>query len=123
VSRGLAGHTDLAVGPDDPARLGIGHVLLADMHAIAIELHGEVRPIVQDEGDAALLADRAQRVGGKGGGGDQRQQGKGSADHGCTARISAERPGMSTLTTPSPWAVEAARASGAGRCFIGIGGS
>ena len=34
------------------------------MHAVAIELHREVGPVVHDEGDVALLADRAQRVGG-----------------------------------------------------------
>jgi len=33
------------------------------MDAVAIELHGEVGPVVHDEGDAALLADRTQRVG------------------------------------------------------------
>ncbi len=34
------------------------------MDAVAVELHGEVGPVVHDEGDAALLADRPQRVGG-----------------------------------------------------------
>jgi hypothetical protein len=34
------------------------------MHAVAVELHGEVGPVVHDEGDTALLADRPQGVGG-----------------------------------------------------------
>ena len=34
------------------------------MHAVAVELHGEVGPVVHDEGHAALLADRPQGVGG-----------------------------------------------------------
>ena len=34
------------------------------MHAVAVELHREVGPVVHDEGDVALLADRPQRVGG-----------------------------------------------------------
>ena len=66
MARGLGGDADLAVGSDDAARLGVGHVVLADMHAVAIELHREVGPVVHEEGDAALLADRPQRVGGAG---------------------------------------------------------
>ena len=34
------------------------------MDAVAVELHREVGPVVHDEGDVALLADRPQRVGG-----------------------------------------------------------
>src|SRR5229473_599391 len=34
------------------------------MHAVAVELNREVGPVVHDEGDAALLADRPQGVGG-----------------------------------------------------------
>ena len=68
-ARGLAGHPDLTLGADDAARLGVGHVVLADMHAVAVELHREVGPVVHEEGDAALLADRAQGVGGAGDGG------------------------------------------------------
>ncbi len=66
MPRGLGCDADLALGPDDAARLGAGHVVLADMHAVAIELHREIGPVVHEEGDAALLADRAQRVGGAG---------------------------------------------------------
>ena len=68
MARGLAGDADLAIRPDHAARLGVGHVVLADMHAVAIELHREVGPVVHDEGDVALLADRPQRVGGAGDG-------------------------------------------------------
>ena len=34
------------------------------MHAIAIKLGGKIRPVVHDEGDAALLGDRLQGTGG-----------------------------------------------------------
>ena len=60
VAAVAAGHADDAVGAEPAARLGIGHVLLADMDAVAIELGGEVGPVVHDEGDAALLHDRLQ---------------------------------------------------------------
>jgi hypothetical protein len=63
-SRGLAGHADLPLGTDDAARLGVRHVVLADMHAVAVELYRQVGPVVHEEGHAALLADRAQGVGG-----------------------------------------------------------
>jgi hypothetical protein len=63
-SRGLAGHADLPLGTDDAARLGVRHVVLADMHAVAVELCCELGPVVHEEGHAALLADRAQGVGG-----------------------------------------------------------
>src|SRR5580704_3910364 len=59
-----AGYPDDAVGPEEAARLGVGHILLADMDAVAIELGGEVGPIVHNEGDAALLRDRLQNAGG-----------------------------------------------------------
>ena len=59
-----AGYPDDAVGPEEPARLGVGHVLFADMDAVAIELGGEVGPVVYDEGDAALLRDRLQNASG-----------------------------------------------------------
>ena len=39
------------------------------MHAVAVELHREVGPVVHEEGHAALLADRPQGVGGAGDGG------------------------------------------------------
>lgn len=53
-----AGHPDDAVGPEEASSLGIGHVVFADMHPVAIELRREIRPVVHDEGDAALLRDR-----------------------------------------------------------------
>jgi hypothetical protein len=59
----LAGDADLALEADDTTGLGVGHVVLADMHAVAIERHGEVGPVVHDEGHAALLAERPQGVG------------------------------------------------------------
>src|SRR6266446_3976654 len=59
-----AGHPDDAVGPEEAARLGVGHILFADMDAVAIELGGEVGPVVHDEGDATLLRDRLQNAGG-----------------------------------------------------------
>ncbi len=55
-----AGDPDDAVRAQQPARLGVRHVLLADMHPVAIELGGEVRAVVHDEGDAAPLRDRLQ---------------------------------------------------------------
>ena len=57
-----AGHPDDAVGSEEAARLGIGHILFADMDAVAIEFSGEVRPVVHDESDAALLRDRLQNA-------------------------------------------------------------
>ena len=63
MSRRLAGDAHLPVGSDDPARLGIGHVVLADMHAVAVEFHRQVWPVVHDQRRVALLADRPQRVG------------------------------------------------------------
>src|SRR5438132_7845186 len=53
-----AGHPDDAVGAEQAARLGIGHVFLADMDAVAIEFGGKVGPVVHDEGDTALSRDR-----------------------------------------------------------------
>src|SRR5439155_8578333 len=55
-----AGDPDDPVGPEEPARLVIRRVLLADMHAVAAELGGKVGAVVHDEGDAALLRDRLQ---------------------------------------------------------------
>ena len=66
MPRRLASDADLPVGPDNAPRLGIAHVLLADMDAVAIELERQIGPVVHDEGDAALLADRPQRVGNAG---------------------------------------------------------
>src|SRR4029077_18454326 len=60
----LAAPPTPAPGADDAARPGVGHVLLADMHAVAVELYREVGPVVHEEGHAALLADRPQGVGG-----------------------------------------------------------
>jgi hypothetical protein len=34
------------------------------MHPVAIELGGKIRPVIHDEGDAALLRDRQQDAGG-----------------------------------------------------------
>ena len=59
-----AGHPDDPVRPEEPPRLGIGHVLFADMHPVAVQLSRQIRPVVHDEGDAALLRDRLQDVGG-----------------------------------------------------------
>src|SRR5260221_4731056 len=55
-----AGHANNPVGAEKTPRLRIGGVLLADMHAVAIELGGEVRAVVHDEGDAEILCDRLQ---------------------------------------------------------------
>src|SRR6185503_13719315 len=43
------GDSDNAVGTQKAARIVVGHVLLADMHAVAIELGRKVRPVVHDE--------------------------------------------------------------------------
>ena len=60
----IAGDADDAVGAEEPARLGIGRVLLADMDAVAAGGEREVGPVVHDEGDVARLRDRPQHVGG-----------------------------------------------------------
>ncbi len=60
VAARAAGHSDDAVGTEQAPRLGIGHVLFADMDAVAIELGGEVGAVVHDKGDAVLLRDRLQ---------------------------------------------------------------
>ena len=39
MARGLAGHANLAVAPDDAPRLGAGDVVLPDVHAVAVEPH------------------------------------------------------------------------------------
>src|ERR1700724_3728569 len=46
VAAGTTGHPDDPVRTQEPARLGVGHVLLADMHAVAIELGSEVGAVV-----------------------------------------------------------------------------
>ena len=63
VAAVAAGNADDAVGAQQPARLGIGHVVLADMHPVASEFGGEVGAVVHDEGDAARLRDRLQDPG------------------------------------------------------------
>ncbi len=63
VATGAAGHADDAVGPQQPPRLGIGHVLLADMDAVATEFGGEIGPVVHDKGDIVRLRDRLQHRG------------------------------------------------------------
>jgi hypothetical protein len=53
-----------AVQAQDAPRLGIGRVLLADMHAVASRRQREVGTVVHEESDAALLGDGPERVGG-----------------------------------------------------------
>ena len=55
-----AGHPDDALGAEEPARLGVRRILLADMHPVAVEFGGKVGPVVHDERDAALLRNRLQ---------------------------------------------------------------
>jgi hypothetical protein len=55
-----AGDADNAVRPQQAARLLVGCVLLADMHAVAIKFGGEIGAIVHDERDIAGLRDRLQ---------------------------------------------------------------
>ena len=63
IAAAAAGHPDDAVGPQEPARLGVGHVLLADMDAVAIELGGEIGTVVHDESDGVRLRYRLQHRG------------------------------------------------------------
>jgi len=60
VAAGTAGHPDYVVRAQEPPSLGVGHVLLADMHPVAIEFGGEVGAVVHDERDPAILGDRLQ---------------------------------------------------------------
>ena len=46
VAARAASHADDAIGAQEPTRLGIGRVLLADVDAVAIELGGEVGAVL-----------------------------------------------------------------------------
>ena len=63
VARVVTGDTDDAVGPKGAPRLGVARVLLADVDAVGIGGEREVRTVVDQEGDVALTADVAQRIG------------------------------------------------------------
>ena len=60
----MAGDADDRVGAEQRARLGVGRVLLPDMHAVAAGRERQIGPVVHQEGDAARLRDRPQHVGG-----------------------------------------------------------
>ncbi len=60
----MAGDADDPIGADQPARLLVRSILLADMDAIAARLGGEIGPVVEQEGGAAPLRDRLQDVAG-----------------------------------------------------------
>jgi hypothetical protein len=50
-------------GPSDqPARFGVGRVLLAHVHAVAIELGRKVRTVVEDDRDASVLSHGRERL-------------------------------------------------------------
>ncbi len=59
VAAVVAGDADDPLRPEDLPRLLVGGVLLPDMNAVASGLERQVGPVVHDEGDAALLRDRA----------------------------------------------------------------
>ena len=62
VAAVLAGHAQRQARSDQLAGLCGGSVLLADMHAVAAGSHDQVGTVVQQEGHAARLRHRAQRV-------------------------------------------------------------
>src|SRR6185312_7362105 len=57
----MTGDADDAAG-QQPPRLGVGGILLADMDAVAAQFGGKVGPVVQDEGSAGRLYHGAQRI-------------------------------------------------------------
>ena len=63
VAAGVAGDAEGEFA-EDFARFGGGHIALADMGAIAAMGDGEVRAVVDEEGDIAGLHDGAQDVDG-----------------------------------------------------------
>ena len=54
----------MPLGTDRRARFRVGRVFLADMNAVAAQFRGEVGPVVENEGRACRLHDRAQQIGG-----------------------------------------------------------
>ncbi len=60
VAAGTAGHPDDTIWTQQPARLGVGHVLLTDMHPVALKLGGKIGAVVHDERDVVVLGDRLQ---------------------------------------------------------------
>ena len=60
----VAGHADDGVVSDDLAGLGAGHVLLADVDAVAAGLGGEPGVVVEQEGHAAVLRHGPQTIDG-----------------------------------------------------------
>jgi len=56
----VAGDADDPLVAHQAAGLGVGGVTLPDVHAVAVEFGGKVRPVVEDKGGAALLHDRPQ---------------------------------------------------------------
>src|SRR5450759_5569729 len=56
MQRGVGGEPDQHVRPHDLARLLHRHVVLADMDAVGADRRGDVRPVVEDEQRAELIA-------------------------------------------------------------------
>ena len=56
----MAGHADDGLVAKQCARVIIGGIFLSDMHAVAAEFYGKIRPIVHDEGHVMTLGDRQQ---------------------------------------------------------------
>jgi hypothetical protein len=62
MARIMASDADDGAGANGFAGLGVRTVLLTDMDAVAAGFKSQVRPVVQDEGDAAALRFRTQNI-------------------------------------------------------------
>ena len=60
VAARTAGHPDDMVRAEEAPGLGVRRVFFTDMHPVAIQLGGEIGPVVHDERDAPVLGDRFQ---------------------------------------------------------------
>ena len=56
----VAGDANDLVEPQQAPGFLVGGVFLADMDPVGVQGEGEVRPVVHDKGDAAILRDRAE---------------------------------------------------------------
>lgn len=56
----MTGDADDLVEAQNPARVLVGGVFLADMNAVGVQSQRQIGPVIDDEGHAALLRDGAE---------------------------------------------------------------